>query len=200
MDYERAKNPYIWLRFSPLFTIPALFYINTNTYYLFKNSFGLDPMLSDRFAAYLGICASGLFHLILLSWALDKKSAFVRWHGRQALGLAILRTAIPLFIVTVSMFPDSAIGPAFLLNLLVWLIGNSTGLKQVKQGDCSLARWRKHEDDLPGPPAIVEVVPAPQNIDWNTEELIYIIRSSQDENERQTALKNLTNMGLVEDL
>jgi len=192
MEYKKAKRPYTWLWFSPLLTLPTLFII-----LLFQE---LNYSYFNRQTSYLGIGVSALWHLILLSWVLNKRNAFVRWHGRQALVLAILRTAIPLFFVTFFIYPENALGPSFWLNLLVWFIGTLIGQKQAKRGDCSLARWFKHEDDLPGPPDRVEVSTNLTAADWNTEELLHIIRFSQDENERQAAVETLNNMGLVEDL
>jgi hypothetical protein len=133
-----AKKAYGWLWRSPLLTVPTLIVL-----YFFSDSI-LFPILG-----------SALWHLILLQYANNKKSGFVRWHGRQALVLAGIRTAIPLFFFFTDgeYFYEESIWP-FLLLLAVYFIGNIWGRNQVLRGDCWLMRWRGHGEDLPLPTQI----------------------------------------------
>lgn len=177
-ELQQAKKVYRWLWWSPLLTIPTL---------VFLGDWG-GPV-----AAVLG---SALWHLTLLKPAQNEESAFVRWHGRQALALAGLRTIIPLFF---AVFYDLDL--VFIPILIaVWFFGNIWGQNQATRGDCSLARWYGREDELPGPPAVSDQVPKAQFSANQLEALVNTIRFSKDPELRAKALEKLSALGVVEDL
>jgi hypothetical protein len=138
--------------------------------------------------------------LILLYPAVWGKTDFVRWHGRQALLLAGLRTAVA-FGISITIIQEN---PLFLLGFIVlvllWLFGNLWGQTQAKRGECSLMRWTGHGAGLPLPvaqtPEPLEQKPAPVEID----QLVGIIRFNTDPEQRQAALAELERLGLVEAL
>ena len=178
LEYQHAKKVYRWLWWSPLLTVPTL---------VFLGNWGSPA------AAVLG---SALWHLTLLKPAQNEESAFIRWHGRQALALAGLRTVIPLFF---AVFYDLDL--VFIPILIaVWFFGNIWGQNQAARGDCSLARWRGHEDELPGPPSVSDQVPKPPSPENQLEALVNTIRFSKDQELRAKALKKLTALGVVEEL
>jgi hypothetical protein len=150
---------------------------------------------SSRESALIAVLVSALPHLILLIPALAAKSAFVRWHGRQALLLAGVQTVVPL--VFGLAFGDTALEYLFSVLLLVWLFGTLLGQQQAARGDCSLARWAGRADVLPAPEPTGKPVQAtgPDPV-----ALIDIIRYSQNPQERSMALSELEKMGRVEPL
>src|SRR5260370_15325684 len=95
---RRAKGVYLWLWLSPILTLPTLgFLLPVGNLFaaIFFPTEGLYPTGFQPSALLVGAVAvlgSGLWHLVLLSAALDRKSEFARWHGRQALLLAGART------------------------------------------------------------------------------------------------------------
>jgi hypothetical protein len=98
----------------------------------------------------IAVFTSALWHLVLLIPALSR-NRFIRWHGRQALLLAGVRTLIPL--VFGLAFYDSGYDLLFIpLNFIIWLAGNLIGQNQARQGDCWLARVFSRGSELPGPP------------------------------------------------
>ena len=177
-EHLQAKKVYRWLWWSPLLTVPTL---------VFLGNWG------EQVAAVLG---SALWHLTLLKPAQNEESAFVRWHGRQALALAGLRTIIPLFF---AVFYD--LNLIFIPILIaVWFFGTIWGQNQAARGDCSLARWLGHEDELLGPPAVPDKVHKAQAPANQLESLMNTIRFSKDPDLRAKALEKLSALGVVEDL
>ena len=87
MEKTTARNWYWWLWLSPVVTLLALA--------------GLATLYRPPAVTPLSVLGSALPHLVLLVPALNRKSAFVRWHGRQALLLAAVRTVVPLVFVAV---------------------------------------------------------------------------------------------------
>jgi hypothetical protein len=201
MQKNKARNWYWWLWLSPFLTIPALIII-----YL------ADPgrewicgwpwircswTAVERVDTIVAILGSALWHLILLIPARNKKSAFIRWHGKQALLLAGVRTAIPLVLA----FAVEDILGRWLLAIpaliVIWLGGTLWGQRQAIRGDCSLMRWFGQEEQLLIPR---EAEGATQHKVQSVDALLEIIRFSRDLEERQSALAQLQRRGLVEDL
>ncbi len=95
-----AKNWYWWLWLSPFITIPSAIFIGLNEpgYELIcgGNWRNCDYAFASLVSGLIAVLGSALWHLVLLVPALDKQSEFVRWHGRQALLLAGIRTAVQL--------------------------------------------------------------------------------------------------------
>ena len=135
-----ALKAYRWLWLSPVFTILTLIFV----YFLTYSSFS-------------AIFISALWHLLLLRYVNDRTSDFVRWHGRQALMLAGIRTLIPLLFVIVggNYALERSFWP-FILLLAAYFIGNIWGVNQAVRGDCWLMRWRGTGAELPLPTQIVE--------------------------------------------
>jgi uncharacterized membrane protein len=154
---RRAKGAYAWLWFSPFITLPTLGILWSITggavaalqpagdYY----QPGYQPLAV--LPAVVAVLGSGLWHLLLLNWALDRRSEFARWHGRQALLLAGLRTAVALVVAIVSTL--GSIGLLTLVGVLgllaLWLFGTLWGQSQAGAGECSLMRWAGHGASLP---------------------------------------------------
>jgi hypothetical protein len=112
--------------------------------------------------ALIAVLGSALWHLILLLPALNKESEFVRWHGRQALLLAGVRTVVPLVLGGVFGFELDWWGGYYEFRalssvpilVLVWFFGTLWGQRQATRGDCSLMRWLgRAEAVLPREPA-----------------------------------------------
>jgi len=152
-----AKKWYRWLWLSPLLTIPTFVFC-----FVFftepvldliceRNSRNCDYYLTGSVIAILG---SALWHLILLVPALNKQSEFVRWHGRQALLLAGIRTAIPVAFMIRAHIVDPWNVLCGLLSsipvlIAIWLFGTLWGQWQAARGDCALMRWTGHGAGLP---------------------------------------------------
>ena len=182
MEHQQAKKVYRWLWWSPLLTVPTLLF--------------LAITLESAAGAVLG---SALWHLTLLKPAQNEESAFVRWHGRQALALAGLRTAIPLFFTIAFGFEPVTFSFVPIL-LFVWVTGTTWGQNQASRGDCSLARWFGGEHELPGPAVVSDQVPKPPSPGNQLDTLVNTIRFSKDPDLRAKALEKLTALGVVEDL
>ena len=104
-EIRTAKNWYWWLWLSPLLTLPAAAVAALNIYNgigrelacgygAYSTYFRCDYTLRHRVSLIPAFLISALWHLLLLIPARDGR-VFVRWHGRQALALAGLRTAVP---------------------------------------------------------------------------------------------------------
>lgn len=138
-EIRLASGAYTWLTASPLLTIPTLFFI-----------FSLSPGWAvcanlpiecsyngDAISLVFGVIGSGLWHLLLLQYANNKESAFVREHGRKALIQAGIRTGIAFFGV---LF-DGLVGAegvfacvVVIVLLLIWGV-NATQSRRWVQGD-----------------------------------------------------------------
>ncbi len=206
-ELQRAKNWYRWLWLSPLLTLPTETILS-----LAGNGLACSFVSYSRYCssgegfpiiAILSIPGAALWHLILLVPALDKESAFVRGHGRQALLLAGVRTVLPLGSVLLSGDEGSVSGLTILALILVWFFGTRWGQRQAARGDCSLMRWRGQAEDLPGPPAQPkpDTLPdTPSVAPATADQLIAVIRNDPDPVKRQAALAQLSKLGLVEPL
>ncbi len=151
-----AKKLYTWLWLSPLLTIPTLLivlWINPGYKLPCGGSWpkcGYDQTLMVSVA--IGIFVSAVWHLVFLLSALHKPNEFVRWHGRQALLLAGIRTAIPLAFTYIDLAELSYSDYIFWsipVLIAVWLLGTSWGERQSARGDCALMRWTGHGTGLP---------------------------------------------------
>ena len=139
-------------------------------------------------AGYLAIAAAGLWHLVLLFPALGGQSEFVRWHGRQALLIAGIRTLTPLAFAALS-----AAYLGYLVQIVLWFASSLWGRQQAARGDCSLMRWSGHGAGLPLP---VDLVPPASLADGNA--LLEIVRRSPDPERRRVALGQLERLGWVD--
>ena len=92
MQIQQARKWYRWLWLSPIFTIPTLVYV----YFI-------------SYSIPTAVLISASWHLILLIPAFNSSSEFVRWHGKQMLALAALRTLIPLSFAFFSRYEDDII-------------------------------------------------------------------------------------------
>ena len=155
-EMQAARNVYLWLWVSPLFTIPTLFavYMQTLGYrWVCGEAIGhCNLVLVTLLDGLIALFVSMLWHLVLLIPAFNQRSRFVRWHGWQALLLAAVRTAIPLSLWVLS----SLIGDDYAFFMLsaplllgVWFFGNLWGQGQAVRGDCALMRWAGQAEGLP---------------------------------------------------
>ena len=152
-EKRKATEWYRWLWLSPPVTVLKAIFLYLQIY---DPVFDLvcpggyrncDWEIAERIAILIALVGSALWHLILLFPALDKKSQFVRWHGRQALLLAGVRTAVPIAMIMLIEFYGGLL-VAILLLIPIWFAGTLWGQSQAKRGDCSLARWFGREDVL----------------------------------------------------
>ena len=134
-EEKTARNWYRWLWLSPLLTLPTL----TMLFLFSSGSIGFS------------VIGSSLWHLLLLFPTSDKNSAFVRWHGAQAMLLAVARTLIAL----AALSGDDLNGYLSLLLVAVWFFGTRWGQRQASRGDCTLIRHFGRAEDLPAYQAII---------------------------------------------
>jgi hypothetical protein len=161
-------------------------------------------MVACDWAAYrliplIAILGSALWHLVLLIPALNKEHPFIRWHGRQALLLAGVRTAVAVPLAHEMAFPTVDFEGYLIIVVLIviWLGGTLWGQRQAARGDCSLMRWFGRAEALPRPEPAEE--PA-QVAELDTEALVDVIRHSSDPEERLQALAELEKRGMVDSL
>ena len=149
MEEQTARNWYGWLWLSPLITIPTFFVLARFVFWQGPQSLTMivDYRLGRR-AYILGSLGSSLWHLILLVPALNKKSEFVRWHGRQALLLAGVQSALSLGWGLISLFKwftqtgfpgylDFCAGPTV---IGIWFGSTLWSYLEAYRGECSLMR------------------------------------------------------------
>jgi len=199
-EIKTAKDWYKWLWFSPVFTIPTLLSLYSNNYdYKLKRilcpSGSCSPFLKYTMPFVILYLVSALWHLILLKPALDKESKFVRWHGRQALSLAGIRTFVPIGLTLLVNNEEDGFIYSIPILLLIWLVGNLWGSAQASKGQCSLMRWFGHQI----PPMEPEPAASPlQEPSSDQDDLVESFRFSPDSQERKNALEELKRLGLVE--
>jgi hypothetical protein len=192
-ELQTAGDWYLWLWLSPILTIPTLFLLG----------FFAQQEYSNEIVPFFAILGSAVWHLILLYPAIKGRSAFIRWHGRQALLLAAIRTIVALG-TAISLFAGGS-SPVFGVLLLIglWLAGNLWGQRQARRGDCALMRWTGHSASLPIPD---EPKASPVHQDQSQPDsalvnhLVNIIRFNPDPAVRRAALDELEQLGLVESL
>lgn len=196
-EKQSAKNWYLWLWLSPFLTVPTAVYIFSPILSsLFYNLFcpggwgDCNRGLVDRLTLSMAILGSAIWHLILLVPAFGEKSEFVRWHGRQALILAGVRTAVPLGLALI--WGENALFFGVILLIAIWFAGNLWGEGQAKSGDCSLARRYGREEALP-PPEPKET-PAAGAPDARVQALVEVIRSEPNKLQRTKAVRELHHM------
>ena len=202
MERQTARKWYRWLWFSPLLTIPTLLILFSATDSLIYDlvcpqgwqNCNYDYGVRFRLSATFAVLGSAMWHLVLLIPAQNKESEFARWHGRQAMILAGVRTAVPLAFIVIFGYGISTY-LAIIILIPIWFFGTLWGQRQAARGDCSLMRWTGREEALPGPPEEPEQVQ-----DFSPETLVNIIRFSKDSEERQSALDDLKKRGMVESL
>jgi hypothetical protein len=148
--------------------------------------------------------------LLLLIPALAGKSEFIRWHGRQALLLACLRTVVMLAIMLMRwLFPlweSNFIVLGGLFLLAIWVSGNVWGQGQAGRGDCWLMRKAGRAAGMPVILAASPLAAAsdgsqalPDNPDY-VDSLVEIIRFDSDPDKRHAALVELEHLGFVDRL
>jgi len=208
-EIKTAKKIYRWLWLSPFLTIPTLIFI-----ILIEPGAGLicggnynncNHALSEKVSLISAFLISALWHLSLLIPASNKESEFVRWHGRQALLLAGIRTLIPLAFLTYGLvFDNGYYGDTLLWSIptliLIWLVGTLWGQNQAAIGECSLMHWTGRGNGLPVKPeknSELEKI-SHGRVGEEPEELIEIFRYNRDPEQRKAALAELERLGLVE--
>lgn len=208
MEKRTARNWYWWLWLSPLVTVPTLILslFSDPGYELVcgGNWRNCDRAMAERVSILIVVLSSALWHLVLLIPALNKESKFVCWHGRQALLLVGVRTAVPLVFGLVFGAGSEALWFIPVL-IAVWFCGTLWGQLQAARGDCSLMRWLGRAEALPSrepaaePAQIVERKPA-QITEPDPEAMVDVIRHSRDPEQRRRALSELEKLGMVEPL
>lgn len=200
MEKKKARNWYWWLWLSPLLTIPSLLIVYSADpgyeWVCAAGTLGCNWAAAEKVTILVAVLGSALCHLVLLIPALDSESPFVRWHGRQMLLLAGVRTAVPLGFGLAFGIDFEALW--FLpVQLTVWFVGTLWGQIQAARGDCSLMRWLGHGELLASLQRAAEEDRAEEP---DAEALVEIIRSSRDPEERRQALATLEQRGMVESL
>jgi hypothetical protein len=193
-EKRTARNWYWWLWLSPLLTVPTLFVLLVMLDFIWASSgmyFGRWGQ-AGRPITLIAVAGSSLWHLILLIPALGGKSAFVRWHGWQALLLAAVRTAIPLAGFGLAGDSETSLIIMISLLLIVWFGGTLWGQLQAGRGECTLMRWfGRTPEPVPAPAARP---PA------STTNLLDIVRYSANPDERLRAVEELKRRGMAEPL
>ena len=200
MHRLRAKNWYVWLWLSPLLTLPTLAIVagfDPGYEWTCANYATCNWRLAQTVTVLVAVSGSALWHLILLIPARDKEAPFVHWHGRQALVLAGVRTAIA-FAFALSY--DGIFSGGLLavpLLIVVWFAGTMWGQRQAARGDCSLMRWAGHEEELS---ALQRAEREAEPEEPDPDHLEELIRYSRDPEVRRKALSELERLEMVEPL
>lgn len=136
-EKQLARGPYVWLRVSPLLTVPTFYGVmSLELGYIFcANITHCTYDTALMINAICGVLISALWHLLLLQYVRSDKSELVRKHGRQALIYAGIRTAIPLAVIFFDLLTGAggtlACWTIPILTIL-WLVNSNSGLKQVE--------------------------------------------------------------------
>jgi len=162
-----AVRIYNWLWISPLLTIPTLIVAllpDDIGYYLSDlvcppGRPGCDDTSVYWFLGMFALIVSSLWHLILLRNLGGWNSEFVRWHAKQALVFAGIRTAIPIIYFNASIYKAvrnmesmwTALPGIILIGLITYFVTASIGQNQAKRGDCWLMRVFSQGQALPHP-------------------------------------------------
>lgn len=133
-----AKEAYIWLKVSPIVTIITLFIVvNMNIGAAICS--GDRPLCSTEDLPYinfgLGVLVSECWHFLLLQYATNKDSEFVRKHGRRALIQAGIRTAVPFFGIPLDFLTraEGAIACWIIpILIMMWSVNAATSKKIVE--------------------------------------------------------------------
>ena len=212
-DWKTARNWYLWLWLSPVFTVPSALFLYVALHITLElvctyGGFTCRRALLDFMPSVMAVFGSALWHLFLLIPALDNKRLFVRWHGRQALALAGARTLVALVSVFFvsgdwAWVTEILFLPSICLLIAIWFFGTLWGQIQAGRGDCGLARWRGREEELHKHPRAAPVSRSalkPVERAKYVEALVNIIRYSDDAVKRREAVAELHRLGLVEQL
>jgi len=197
MVRKRARNWYWWLWLSPLLTVPTLLLIYGIVSALVRALAGpsrLSYEIVERAAILTAVLGSAAWHLLLLAPVRDKKSTFVRWHGRQALMLAGVRSAIPVMLGLLMGGNGALLSIPILL--IIWFGGTLWGHLQAARGKCSLMQ-RFGQKALS---TLREAGEEIQSREQAAEMLVEIVRLSHDPEERRRAIDELSRRGMVEAL
>jgi len=202
MDRKRARNWYWWLWLSPLLTAPSLGFLYglvsdllwTLVGPMRPGSVAVASNIVERAAILVAVLGSAAWHLILLVPARDKDYALVRWHGRQALLLAGVRTAVPAVLGLLIGGNGALLSIPILL--VVWFGGTLWGQVQAARGRCSLME-RSGQKALP---TRCEADGELQVRGRETQTLVETVRFSRDPEERKKAIAELSRRGMVEAL
>lgn len=196
-----ARRWYWWLWVSPLFTVSTVLLL----YLRGANILVLSILCPDRACGYtlryalpaiVLLLVSALWHLVLLLPALKGESAFVRWHGRQALLLSAVRTALPVGMVLLTG-DEGGLLYSIPLLLFAWFFGTLWGQRQAARGVCSLMRWLGPREMTPAADRRPSSDPAKE---LDPEILVDLIRYGRDPEQRRRALAELERRGMVERL
>lgn len=206
-----AKAAYNWLRVSPVVTVITLFIITAmdpaqyicGNYWNWESTSRCSYQFAENINYAFGILGSAAWHLILLQYASNKDSEFVRKHGRQALIYAGVRTAVPLGAVIFSSltgdnstFSCLAIG----ILLILWFALPNAGLAQVK-------RELESDPAISRDPAVVQTPSSPNEIiginispppSQRTEVLEQLLDELQSEND-DTVLSAILKLGQIQE-
>ena len=185
MHIAEARKWYRWLWLSPFLTIPTLIVVGIWSYFVDLGS-------------ATAVIVSALWHLILLIPARDKSRPFVRWHGRQALLLAGIRTAIPLYFVVWHGYIENVLS-AIPSLIVIWFFGTLWGQGQAARGTCSTYSWFAGDQDKLIF-ATSEAEQIGQLSDRHVQDLVRTIRYGRFAEQRQKALERLETHGKVETL
>ncbi len=208
MKKHTARNWYRWLWLSPLIIVPSLILSMLFTGFIYDPGRDLicegswrncdHRMMADLVNILFIAFASTFWHLILLKPALDKKSAFVRWHGRQALLLGGLQATA--LLVSVPILDYESVRPGLVLVLIaIWFFSTRWGQSQAARGDCSLMRWFEQTEALPTRKPVLKSKPV-QVTKPDPESLVNAVRYSNNSEQRNKALRELEKLGMLEAL
>jgi hypothetical protein len=195
LEQKTAKTWYLWLWISPVFTIRTLFFLfdyERELRGILCPSGSCSSFLKNTMPMVIIVLVSACWHLILLVPALDKEHIFVRWHGRQALLLAGIRTIVALWAVLRDELGIYLLAIPTLI--IIWLVGNLWGQRQSVRGDCSLMRWLGHQIPAMEPEPAASPQPATSS---DPDSLVEIFRFSHDSQKSKSALEELKRLGLV---
>lgn len=187
MEERTARNWYRWLWLSPLATLPTFFVFALVVAFVMEailRGGPQDDYIMNNVVLGLVVWVSSLWHLILLVPARNTKSEFVRWHGRQMLLLAGIRTIVPLGFALAFGLEEELTLLAIPVLIAIWLVGTLLGQRQAARGQCGLMRWFGRADAQPS----------------RVDALVDVIRFSRDPKERSEALAKLAELGRVEPL
>jgi hypothetical protein len=198
MDSKKAVKAYTWLWISPILTIPTRTFISSLLFPIFTYTFDWGYAIGDRLSWLLAVLGSSLWHLILVPGLFNEEDTYLRWHKRQALALAVIRTAIPAGFAI--LFGEGGTGFVNFILVVVWSLGTFVGQNQAKNGKCSLAVRLGHGDELPDPAIFIEEEKKPSEKEEDPESLLHIYRFSEDQEARDYALQRIQELGLVEEL
>jgi hypothetical protein len=211
LEEKLARAAYNWLRVSPIVTVLTLFMIVSmdiaqyicGDYWSWESASRCDYQTAENINFAFGVLSSALWHLVLLQYANNKDSEFVRKHGRQALIYAGIRTAIPLGAVVLNfltgesgLFSCLAIGAL----LILWFTLPNAGMAQVKQeleNDPDISREFFRTQGISSSNEIVSV-PIQMTSADRDKVLGEILNGLQSEND-DTVLNAITSLNRIQD-